>query len=54
MQALAVCDGQNCIGHIMSRGKASVEAFDIDTRSLGVFPNQQAAADALAAKERAS
>jgi hypothetical protein len=47
MQALSVTDGQRCIGHILSRGKAGVEAFDVLDRSLGLFPNQKAAADAV-------
>jgi hypothetical protein len=44
---LAVFDGTVCLGHIMSRGKAGVEAYDRDDRSLGIFPNQKAAADAI-------
>jgi hypothetical protein len=31
----------------MLRGKSGVEAFDADTRSLGLYPNQKAAADAV-------
>jgi hypothetical protein len=50
MQALALYDGQRCLGHILSRGKLGVEAYDVDDRSLGLFPNQKAAADALTAK----
>ena len=34
---LAVYDGQQCIGHALSRGKAGVEAFDVQDRSLGIF-----------------
>jgi hypothetical protein len=47
MQALAVFDGQRCLGHILSRGRQGYEAFDRDDRSLGIFPNQQTAADAI-------
>jgi hypothetical protein len=43
MQALSVYDGSRCIGFIMPRGKSGVEAFDGDTRSLGVFPDQKSA-----------
>jgi hypothetical protein len=34
-QALAVFDGQQFNGHLLPRGKAGVEAFDADDRSLG-------------------
>ncbi len=47
MQALAVYDGRVCIGFLLPRGKQGIEAFDSDTKSLGVFPNQQTAADAI-------
>jgi hypothetical protein len=47
MQALAVYDGQQCLGHLLPRGKAGVEAFGAGDKSLGVFPNQKAAADAV-------
>ncbi|MFZ1151423.1 MAG: hypothetical protein WAR76_17065 [Xanthobacteraceae bacterium] len=47
MHALAVFDGRQCLGHILSRGRLGVEAFDRDDVSLGIFPNQKAAADAI-------
>jgi hypothetical protein len=47
MQALAVFDGQTCIGHLLSRGKAGFEAYDRDDRSLGIYPDQKSAADAI-------
>ncbi len=47
-QASAVYAGQRCLGHILSRGKAGVEAFDADDRSLGLYLDQKAAADAVA------
>jgi hypothetical protein len=47
MQALAVFDGQRCLGHLLSRGKLGVEAYDASDSSLGIFPNQKAAADAV-------
>jgi hypothetical protein len=50
MQALAVFDSRTCLGHIMPRGESGIEAYDRDDRSLGVFSDQKAAADALAAK----
>ena len=49
-RALAVFDGQVCCGHIVSRGPNGFEGFDVDDKSLGVFPTQKAAADALTAK----
>ena len=51
MQALAVFDGRECIGHLLPRGKAGIEAYDRDDVSLGLFPNQKTAADAVSAKE---
>jgi hypothetical protein len=44
---LAVYDGQRCIGHIISRGKCGHEAFDVDDRSLGMFPDQASAVAAI-------
>jgi hypothetical protein len=42
-------DGHNtvCVGFILARGKDGYEAFSTNDRSVGVFPNQRAAADAL-------
>jgi hypothetical protein len=39
--------GQRCLGHIYSRGRQGVEAFDADDRSLGLYPDQKSAADAV-------
>jgi hypothetical protein len=39
-------DGR-CAGHLFHRGRAGVEAFDRDERSLGIYPNQREAAAAL-------
>jgi hypothetical protein len=50
MSALAVYSGQVCLGHILPRGKSGVEAFDADDRSLGMFPDQKSAADAVSQK----
>jgi hypothetical protein len=47
MQASSVYSGQHCIGHLLPRGKAGVEAFDADDHSLGTFPTQKAAADVI-------
>ena len=50
---LAVYDGRTCLGFLLPRGKQGVEAFDHDDKSLGIFPTQKSAADALSAKEAA-
>jgi hypothetical protein len=44
---LSVYDGQTCIGFLLTRGPAGIEAFDADDKSLGIFPNQKSAADAI-------
>jgi hypothetical protein len=44
---LSVYDGQRCLGHIIVRGKRGFEAFDHDDNSLGVFPSDHEAADAV-------
>jgi hypothetical protein len=44
-----VNDGRRCIGFLLNRGRSGVEAFDIDTRSLGVFASAKVAADAVSA-----
>lgn len=46
---LSVYDGRECRGFIFARGKFGFEAFDTDQRSLGIFPNQKGAADAITA-----
>ena len=52
MQALAVYAGQRCLGHILPRGKSGIEAFDQDDKSLGIFPTQKLAADAVSNASR--
>jgi hypothetical protein len=46
---LSVYDGQQCIGHLIRRGKAGVEAFDVEDRSLGIFSSQHEAIAAMRA-----
>jgi hypothetical protein len=46
-QMLSVYDGRTCLGHIIARGKRGFEAFDADDNSLGTFPTDQEAADAV-------
>jgi hypothetical protein len=52
IQALAVYDGQRCLGHTLPRAKLGVEAFDADTRSLGLYPDQKNAAAAVSRAAR--
>jgi|EndMetStandDraft_8_1072994.scaffolds.fasta_scaffold190035_4 hypothetical protein len=44
--------GQYCLGFILSRGKSGFEAFTADEKSIGTFPTQRAAADAISEKAR--
>jgi hypothetical protein len=48
---LGIYDGRNCRGHVLSRGRSGTEAFDANDKSLGVFPDQQAAVNAVIAAE---
>jgi hypothetical protein len=47
---LAIYSGQTCVGHVINRGPKGFEAFDVDDRSIGVFPTLNEAASALEAK----
>jgi hypothetical protein len=42
-----VYDGRQCLGHILRRGCQGYEAFDRDDKSIGIFPSQQQAANAI-------
>lgn len=44
----SVYDGQSCIGFVFARGAAGFEAFNADEISLGLFPTEAAAANAVA------
>jgi hypothetical protein len=44
---VSVYDGQRCIGFVFHRGHAGFETFDVDQRSLGMFPTQREATVAL-------
>jgi hypothetical protein len=46
----AVYDGRTCIGFLLPRGKAGIEAFDAEHASLGIYPTVKAAADAICAR----
>jgi hypothetical protein len=49
-----VYDGKRALGFLLPRGRAGVAAFDIEERSLGVFPDQKAAADAVSRAAQAA
>jgi hypothetical protein len=44
---LSVYGGRECKGFILSRGKVGFEAFNSDQQTLGIFPNEKEAADAI-------
>jgi hypothetical protein len=44
---VSVCEGRECVSFILARGKAGFEAFDCDERSLGVYPTQGEAVNAI-------
>jgi hypothetical protein len=44
---VSIYDGRTCVGHVHNRGRAGFELFNADDRSLGLFPTQRAAIDAL-------
>jgi len=46
-----VYDGARALGLLYSRGKLGIEAYDAETRSLGIFPHQKSAADTISRKE---
>jgi hypothetical protein len=45
---ISVYDGRECVGFIIARGRLGFEAFGADQHSLGIFPNQKGAAEAIA------
>jgi hypothetical protein len=47
---LGVYDGRECIGFLILHGKMGVEAFDVHDHSLGIYPDQQSAANAIFAR----
>jgi hypothetical protein len=46
---LSLYSGRDCAGFILSRGPKGFEAFTVEEKSLGLFPNQRDAADAVTA-----
>jgi hypothetical protein len=49
---LSVYEGRACIGFIITRGKLGFQAFSADLVSLGTFPTQREAADAISEARR--
>jgi hypothetical protein len=45
---LSLYSGRRFLGTIISRSKSGHEAFDAEGTSLGLYPNQKAAMDAVA------
>jgi hypothetical protein len=50
LKCLALYDGQIFLGHLL-HGSHGVKAF-VDGASIGIFPNQKAAASAISAKAK--
>jgi hypothetical protein len=48
---LSVYSGRTCVGFVLRRGKAGFEAFDVNERSLGLFPGQAEAIASIAEPE---
>jgi hypothetical protein len=44
---LAVYSGRECAGFLLNRGRAGIEGFDANVKSLGLFSDQKSAADAI-------
>jgi hypothetical protein len=44
---VTVIDRNRCIGFLLARGPAGVEAFGRDEHSLGLFPDERAAIAAV-------
>jgi hypothetical protein len=51
---LSVFDGRRCAGFLLHRGPAGWEAFTADEISLGTYPTQKAAANAISLQEKTS
>jgi hypothetical protein len=49
LACLGVYDGSICIGYLLPREGHGVEAYGADDASLGLYPDQKDAADAVSA-----
>lgn len=43
---LSVFDGRECVGFLLRRGRAGIEAFTADEKTLGTFATEREAATA--------
>jgi hypothetical protein len=43
----SVYTGQTCVGFVLKRGHSGYEGFNADLESIGTFPTQREAADAV-------
>ena len=48
----AVYAGDTCVGHLFARHRLGYEAFDLDDKSLGVFPSPPSAVLAIVGSVR--
>jgi len=46
-RAVAIYSGQECLGHLLPHGRSGFEAFSRDDISIGIFPDQRTAANAV-------
>jgi hypothetical protein len=44
---VSIYDGRECLGFVLSRGPRGFEAFTANEKSLGLYPNQRDAANAV-------
>jgi hypothetical protein len=44
---VSVYDGTICLGHVLYRPRVGYEAFDRNDQSVGIFPTQGEAANAI-------
>ena len=44
---MSILHGRVCVGHLLNCGPAGWELFDADDKSLGIFPTQHDAVNAL-------
>jgi len=51
---LSVYSGRTVLGFIINRGRAGFDAYTADEKSIGTYPTQKAAADAISLEPRSS
>jgi hypothetical protein len=50
---LSIYSGQQCLGFALARGRQGHEAFDVEGKSLGLYPDQQSAMRAVSGQKGA-